>query len=443
MRHYSPGQKSHLIDRTGRTDRTGRGRRLAGRAAVLGLVMVLAGLAAGTGLARSRAAVEADFQHFITQLWPQAQTRGVSRGIFDAAFRGIALDWSLPDLDPGITGEEPDTTRRQAEFGSPGRYFDEASIAALAARGQAEMKRYRPVLARIEKRFGVPAGILLAMWARESNYGRAAIPYDGVRNLATLSFMGRRADYFRPELLAALVILEKGHIKRSQMKSSWAGAMGHMQMLPSQVLAHAIDFDGDGRADIWGSVPDALASAANFLKARGWRAGEAWGYEVTMPTRFDCTLEGPDFGRPVAAWLKMGLEPAGGQAIPEARLGDLAFLIAPAARFGPAFLGTRNYYVIKSYNESDLYVIYIGHLAGRISADRHFAGRWGNVSIYSRAEVAALQKKLVAEGYNVGDAIDGLIGFRTRIATGLYQKKYGLAFDCWPGPQVFGHAGVR
>jgi len=333
------------------------------------------------------------------------QARGVSRGVFDQAFKNISLDWSLPDLDPGITGEKPDTTRRQAEFGSPGRYFDEAAITVLAARGQAQMKRHRPVLARIQAHFGVPAGILLAMWGRESNYGAAAIPYDAVRNLATLSFMGRRADMFRPELLAALVILQQGHIKRREMKSSWAGAMGHMQMLPSQFLAHAIDFDGDGRADIWGSVPDALASAANLLK--------------------------------------MGLAPAGGRAIPEARLDDLAFLILPAARFGPAFLGTRNYYVIKSYNESDLYVIHIGHLAGRISADEHFAGRWGDVSTYSRAEVAALQEKLVAEGYDVGDAIDGLIGFRTRIATGRYQKKYGLAFDCWPGPEVFGHAGVR
>jgi hypothetical protein len=227
------------------------------------------------------------------------------------------------------------------------------------------------------------------------------------------------------------------------MKSSWAGAMGLMQMLPSQFLDYAVDFDGDGNKDIWFSVPDALASAANFLKARGWRSAEAWGYEVTMPARFDCTLEGPDHGRAIAEWLKLGLKPAGGRNLPPARRGDLAFLILPAARFGPAFLGTRNYYVIKSYNNSDLYVIYIGHLADRITDDLRFVQPWRGISTYSRDKVARLQKKLVAEGYSVGDTIDGLIGFRTRIATGLFEKKHGLAFDCWPGPQVFGAAGVK
>ncbi len=409
----------------------------------LALLAFLIAAPAGTALAATRADAEHGFPQFIARLWPEARAKGVSRAVFDAAFKGLTLDWSLPDLDPKFTGQKEEPTRRQAEFASPARYFNEASISALAARGKAEMKRWGPVLARIEKRYGVPPGILLAMWARESNYGRAAIPYDAVRNLATLSYMGRRPRTFRPELLAALVMLQRGHVTRAEIKSSWAGAMGLMQMLPSQFLDYAVDFDGDGREDIWNSVPDALASAANFLKARGWLSGEAWGYEVTMPARFDCTLEGPDHGRPIARWLKMGLKPAGGRTIQPARLGDLAFLILPAARFGPAFLGTRNYYVIKSYNESDLYVIYIGHLADRITDDLRFVANWRGINTYNRDEVAALQRKFVAEGYNVGDSVDGLIGFRTRIATGLYQKKYGLAFDCWPGPQVFGHAGVK
>jgi len=395
------------------------------------------------GHALSRATAERDFRQFIARLWPQAHARGVSRAVFDAAFKHTTLDWSLPDLDPKFTGKPVEAGQRQAEFSSPADYFNEASIAALTARGKAEMQRWARVLKRIEKRFGVPPGILLAMWARESNFGRAAIPYDAVRNLATLSFMGRRPDTFRPELLAALTMLQRGHVTRAEMKSSWAGAMGLMQMLPSQFLDYAVDFDGDGHKDIWSSVPDALASAANFLKSRGWRSGEAWGYEVRMPARFDCTLEGPDHGRSIGEWLKMGLKPAGGRSIPADRLDDLAFLVLPAARFGPAFLGTRNYYVIKSYNNSDLYVIYIGQLADRITHDLRFVQPWRGISTYSRDKVARLQRKLVAEGYNVGDTIDGLIGFRTRIATGLYEKKYGLAFDCWPGPQVFGAAGVK
>ncbi len=409
----------------------------------LAVAVTALALAAVPALAQDRAGAERDFRQFIARLWPQAHARGVSRAVFDAAFKNTTLDWSLPDLDPKFTGKPEEASKRQAEFSSPANYFKEASIAALAKRGKAEMKRWSGTLKRIEQRYGVPAGILLAMWARESNYGRAAIPYDAVRNLATLSFLGRRPETFRPELLAALVMLQRGHVTRAEMKSSWAGAMGLMQMLPSQFLDFAVDFDGDGRQDIWSSVPDALASAANFLKSRSWRAGEAWGYEVEMPARFDCTLEGPDHGRAIGEWLKMGLKPAGGRSIASGRLDDLAYLILPAARFGPAFLGTRNYYVIKSYNESDLYVIYIGHLADRITDDLRFVAPWRGISTYSRDKVARLQKRLVAEGYNVGDQIDGLIGFRTRIATGLYQKRFGLAFDCWPGPQVFGHAGVK
>ena len=415
------------------------GRRLA----VLAISCLII-LQCGACLAQTRAATQRDFIRFIAALWPKAHALGVSRPVFDAAFEGLTLDWSLPDLDPRFTGKPEAPAQRQAEFQAPARYFDEASIAALAARGRTEAKRWGPVLKRIEKRYGVPGGILLALWARESNYGRAAIPYDAVRTLATLSFIGRRPETFRPELLAALDILQKGHIKRSEMKSSWAGAMGLMQMLPSQALSEAVDFDGDGREDIWGSVPDALASAAKFIADSGWRRGETWGYEITMPPRFDCTLEGIDHGRSIAQWLKMGLVPAAGRTIPVERRKDEAFLILPAARFGPAFLGTRNYYVIKTYNNSDLYVIFIGQLADRIDGKGNgFVTPWGGISTYSRIKVAALQRKFLAEGYNIGDSVDGLIGFRTRIATGLYEKKYGLAVDCWPGPQVFGHAGVK
>ena len=415
------------------------GRRLAALA-----ISCLVLLHCGACLAQTRAATERDFSRFIAALWPKAQALGVSRPVFDAAFKDLTLDWSLPDLDPRFTGKPEAPAQRQAEFQAPANYFNEASIAALAARGREEAKRWGPVLKRIEKRYGVPGGILLALWARESNYGRAAIPYDAVRTLATLSFIGRRPETFRPELLAALDILQKGHIRRSEMKSSWAGAMGLMQMLPSQALSEAVDFDGDGREDIWGSVPDALASAAKFLADSGWRRGETWGYEITMPPRLDCTLEGIDHGRSIAQWLKMGLAPAGGRRIPEERRKDEAFLILPAARFGPAFLGTRNYYVIKTYNNSDLYVIFIGQLADRIDGKGNgFVAPWGGIATYSRLKVAALQRKFLAEGYNIGDTVDGLIGFRTRIATGLYEKKYGLAVDCWPGPQVFGRAGVK
>jgi lytic murein transglycosylase len=381
-----------------------------------------------------RSTAERGFRSFLEGLWPEAQQRGVSRKTFDRAVSRMQIEWDIPDLDPPpMGGEDPKPSpKRQAEFGSPGRYFSEKSMNNLAAIGRKEMARFGDTLQRIEQRTGVDKEILAAIWGRETAYSRASIPHDAMSVLATQAYLGRRPDFFRPEVLAILEIAERGVVPVNQLKSSWAGAMGHTQMLPRLYLKHATDGDGDGKVDIWNSVPDALATSASFLKASGWVPGLSWAYEVEPSGSLDCTLEGPDAGRPVADWVASGATRVAGRRWPQSLMGAKSYLIMPAGRFGPAFVATDNYYAIKAYNESDLYVLYVGNLADRIAGSGAFITPWREVDTFTRPEMQKVQRKLVDMGYNVGDTIDGLIGFRTRTATGMHQKKLGLPVDCWP-----------
>ena len=374
------------------------------------------------------------FDNFLQGLWPEAQQRGISRKVFNASVKRISLQWRIPDLaPPKIAGEQPAASRkRQAEFGSPGRYFSNKSLNQLARLGRSNIRKYASVFSRIEKTTGVPKEVVAAVWGRETAFSSAKIPHNAMSVLATQAFLGRRPEFFRPELLAIMEIAQRGIVPVSQLKSSWAGAMGHTQMLPGLYLKYASDGDGDGNSDIWNSVPDALATTATFLRASGWRAGLSWAYEVEQSSRLDCTLEGPDEGRPAAQWIAAGAKRVAGRKWPAYLNGVQSYLIMPAGRFGPAFIATDNYYAIKNYNESDLYVLYVGNLADRIAGGGAFKTSWRKVDTFTRPTMKKVQSKMVRLGYNVGDTIDGLIGFRTRTATGMHQKKLGLRVDCWP-----------
>ena len=401
---------------------------------------VLLGMLAGEAAAETGTrGLEAGFAAWREALWAEARAAGISRRTFDDALGGLSPDWSLPDLEiPGAAAKRK--AAQQSEFGSPGRYFSEAGLSVLVSRGRAERDKRRADLLAIERRYGVPHQVLLAIWGRETAHGTVRIPHDAIRALATQGYAGRRADFFRTQLIAALTLLEQGHATREALLSSWAGAMGHTQMLPTHILRYGVDFDGDGRRNVWGSVTDALAATAHFLSRNGWQANLPWGYEVTPPAGADCTLEGPDQGRPFAEWLAMGYERTRGRTLPPGRLATKGHLLMPAGRHGPAFLVTGNFYVLKAYNESDLYALYVGHLADRVDNDSGFEGRWREVPTYPRSEVMALQNVLVGNGYNVGDSIDGLVGFRTRTAVGRFQRKNGLKVDCWPGPETLARA---
>jgi lytic murein transglycosylase len=387
--------------------------------------------------AASAAGIDEQFSAWLAEdLWPAAKAGGVSKQTFDAAFAGIGPNLKLPDLV--LPGEKPKTPKKQhqAEFGSPGNYFAEKTIGAVTAGGRARAGKYARTLAAVERKYGVPGEILLAIWGRESGFGAAKMPYDAFEVLGTKAFLSTRKDMFRKEVLAALLIVERGLATRDAMKSSWAGALGQPQFLPTSFLEHAVDFDGDGRADIWRSVPDVLASIANYLVHYGWVRGRDWGLEVIVPDSVSCALEGPDQGRRIAEWSKTGIARTSGRPFPPSEMRAEGFLLMPAGRSGPAFIATPNFYVLKEYNESDLYSLFIGHAADRIAGgDRTFAGRWGKVGGLHRSDIAGMQRQLEAKGYDVGGA-DGLPGFKTRRSIGDWQARNGRAATCFPDRAV-------
>jgi lytic murein transglycosylase len=379
----------------------------------------------------ARVATEAQFRDWLLRtVWPDAERQGVSRDTFERSFAKVMLDWDLPELQPPGRTSPPDS-QRQAEFQSPGRYFAEAQLTSLAKRGNELLRQWTATLNDIERRFGVPREIVVAIWGRESNFGRVTARHQAVRVLATQAFMGRRRTLYYPELLAALVILEEDHLSGDVLLSSWAGAMGQPQFLPSKFLRYAIDGDGDGRRDIWQSAPDSLASIANYLREHGWRPEQRWGVEVRVPQTVTCALEGPGQGRTMQEWLRLGLAPVGDASLPEWSSNPTAFLLMPAGRLGPSFLVSENFYVLKQYNESDLYALFIGHLADRMRGASAFAGEWRPVDSMRRSDIHAMQERLKGDGYDVG-RVDGLIGFATRTAIGQWQAKSRRDETCYP-----------
>ena len=397
-------------------------------AAVLWLGLLFAGTAAQ--------AADAAFTRWLEQLFPAAQQLGVSRATFDAATRALEPDLTLPDL---VIPGRPDRQPAQAEFvQTPAEYLKESAFDALAAQGRRQLEQHRATLTKIEQRFGVPPAIVLAIWARETNYGAAKMPHNAIRALATQAYLGRRKEQFREEFLLALKMLQEGHVTLAAMRSSWAGAMGHPQLLPSGFYKYAVDFDGDGRRDIWTSVPDALGTIANHLVELGWQRGQRWAYEVKAPRDADCTIAQPDVKLKIAEWLKRGYVPAHDRKLSATETAQEASLLMPAGLYGPAFLTPQNYFALKDYNFSDLYVLFVGHLADRIAGARGFEQPWGKVSQLPTTALEKMQRELTRRGL-YRDKIDGKAGMLTRSALGAYQKANGLKLDCWPTQGLLDH----
>ena len=375
------------------------------------------------------------FQQWLQSTWPAARSLGVRRATFDAAIRGLEPDYTLPDL--AIPGR-PEKPAAQPEFvQTPAQYLRPATFKRLTEQGRRLKAQYRGMLAAIEKQFGVPGDVVLAIWARETDYGRYPLPHDAIRVLATQGFLGKRKDFFREQFLQALKMLQDG-IPRSDMRASWGGALGMTQFLPSDYFKYAVDFDHNGRADIWHSVPDALASAAKQLKARGWQTGEPWAIEVHPPANVDCTVAEPAVRYPIGDWIEHGYKPAYGRHISAPVRAIKASLFLPEGSYGPAFLTPKNYYVLKDYNYSDLYVLFVGHLADLIGGGKPFQTPWSKAKQLRSKEVEAMQRRLAALGL-YHDKIDGKAGMLTRAALGSYQKKNGLKIDCWPTAAVLAH----
>ncbi|MEK1888092.1 MAG: lytic murein transglycosylase [Phyllobacterium sp.] len=403
------------------------------RTALGALIGLILALHATASFAASKPEIEAQFQQWLTDdLWPEAKAKGISRATFDQAFKDVTLNFDLPDLV--MPGEKAKTPQKQAqsEFGSPGKYFNDKTVNNVTSGGSARAGQYVRTLKAVEQTYGVPGEVVLAIWGRESGFGSVKIPYNAFAVLGTKAFLATRKDMFRKELIAALEIVEKGYIGASSMKSSWAGALGQPQFMPTSYLEHAVDFDGDGKRDIWNSVPDTLGSIAHYLAQYGWQRGRDWGYEVNVPESVSCSLEGPDQGKPFSAWEKLGIARVNGKRFPADEAKRESFLLMPAGRHGPAFIVTKNFYVLKEYNMSDLYALFIGHVSDRIARGAtNFTAGWGDVGGLYRSDIAGLQRALEKKGYDAGGA-DGFPGFKTRRSIGDWQSKQGMSPTCFP-----------
>lgn len=399
-------------------------------------ISAFAAIVGGAILLPSSAVADAAFGRWLAAQWPEAQKLGVSRQTFDDATRGLEPDLSLPDLDLPQRQDRPPPA--QPEFvQTPADYLKESSLQRLTAHGRKLAEEHRAALAAIEKQYGVPGSVLLAIFGRETDFGRYKLPHSAIRVLATQGFIGRRKDQFRQEFLLALKILEERHVTLANMRSSWAGAMGLVQFLPSDFYRYAADFDGDGHKDIWTSVPDALASAAQQLIGKGWERGRRWSYEVRAPANVDCTVAEPAVTMAIDEWLKRGFVPVG-RAPSAAERSQTASLLMPEGLYGPAFLTPKNYFVIKEYNVSDLYVLFVGNLADRIAGGGPFVTPWSMDRQMKTADVETMQTVLAQRGL-YAEKIDGKAGMKTRSALGAYQKANGLKVDCWPTSAVLDH----
>jgi lytic murein transglycosylase len=383
---------------------------------ILRTLSVLA-LAAVVGSFPARAAPPsepsaANFDAFREQLWPDAQAKGITRATFDAAFAGITPD-------PRVIA----ATKRQPEYGKPvGAYIASLASPGNIAVGARKASQWAATLAAVEKKFGVDRWIILAIWGIESSYGAEKDRWDVVRSLATLAQARYRDPYFRNELLVALQILQAGHGTAGKLLGSWAGAMGQSQFMPSNFVDYAIDFSGDGRPDIWTNVPDVLGSTGNYLHKGGWKPGLTWGYEVVVPKGFDYRKSRASF----PDWTKLDVRRADGGAFPANGEGILFF---PSGASGPAFIATENYEVLREYNNSDAYVLAVGHLADRLRGSGAIRAAWpADDRPLSRDDRIALQRKLAELGYAVKE-FEGHVDFELRDAIRDVQGKWGLVAD--------------
>ncbi|PZO76571.1 MAG: lytic murein transglycosylase [Mesorhizobium amorphae] len=385
-----------------------------------------AGMSLALVLSALPAHADAGFQRWVAGFKQTAAEAGISGRTYDRAFRGV----SEPDL------EVLEKARYQPEFKADAwDYFDNRVQEHAIATGREMKRKYKPWLDRIEAKYGVDRHILLAIWSMESNYGaileNQSVMRNVVRSLSTLAYGDKkRAKFARTQLIAALKILQSGDIDESHLTGSWAGAMGHTQFIPTSYQLYAQDMDGDGHRDIWNSVPDALATAANLLRKNGWESGRTWGYEVALPGKGKF----PSGRATLSKWQQLGVSRASGKNFRNGA--EQAELKLFDGRSGPVFLMTKNFRVIKAYNNSDKYALAVGLLADEIAGYGGMVADWKRpftkLSFEQRQE---LQQRLSTHGYYDGK-FDGKIGSGSRAAIMAYQERIGMSPDGHPSMEV-------
>ena len=382
---------------------------------------LLSGLVAAAALSAFAPSARADFSSCVGSLRAAAAHSGISAKTLDIAFNGLEPDPKVLDLQ-----------KQQPEFKTPvWDYVDGLVDDDRVADGKAAMARQASALARAEEKYGVDRTMLAAIWGVESNFGQEMGKRPLVQSLTTLACLGDRANYFRSELMATLKIIDRGDVPAEKLNGSWAGAFGQTQFMPSTFLRLAVDFEGDGRRDIVDSAPDALASTANYFVKSGWRRGLGWGFEVKLPDGYSGP-SGRKTKQSMSFWASRGLTRIDGRSLGE---GDAALLL-PAGREGPAFLVTRNFDVVYSYNAAESYTLAACVLADRLSGGRGIVTPWPTDDpLLSREGRKELQALLQRRGYDIGGDPDGHVGTKSKAAIADFQQRAGL--------EVNGRASVK
>jgi len=377
-------------------------------------------LAAVIAVAAVRPLVAAEnpvsFPTWLQGVRAEARAAGLQASFLDAALAGLRPIDRVIELD-----------RRQPEFTLTfWNYLDKSVNDTRIRRGRRLLAEHGALLDRTARRYGVQPRFIVAFWGLESNFGRHTGAFPVVGAVATLAHDTRRSGFFRAQLMAALTIMSRGDVA-VDANGSWAGAMGNFQFIPTTYRDFAVDADGDGRRDLWGSLPDMFASAANYLSRSGWRRNWSWGREVRLPRDFDLALAGLGVRRPIADWAKRGVTKADGRPLPDDDAP--ASVVLPAGYQGPAFLVYRNFHAILTWNRSILYAVAVGHLADRLVGGGPFrTPRPATEVPLARRDVMELQRLLAAKGFDAGGS-DGVIGPKTRDAIRAYQKGADLPAD--------------
>ncbi|MDO8878862.1 MAG: lytic murein transglycosylase [Pseudolabrys sp.] len=373
---------------------------------------------------------EQSFSAFVNELWSDAQAKGVTRATFDLAMQGVTPDARVIAA-----------TKKQPEYGRPvGAYINGIVSTGRIKRGGDKAREWARTLDAVEKKFAVERWVLLSLWGMESDFGSAKDKWDVFRSLASLAYVKYRHPFFRNELIVAMGIMQKEQFARGKMVSSWAGAMGQAQFMPSSYVTYAADFSGDGHPDIWTNIPDVFGSMANYLHKFKWQHGMPWGFEVMVPSGFDTMKSRASF----AEWQKLGVRRADGRPFPRDGQGNvLGIMFFPAGAKGPAFIVTANFDVLKAYNNSDAYAIAVGHLADRMNGGATIKAAWpADDRPLPREARIALQKRLAALGYTVKE-FEGRIDFDLRDNIRVEQAKHGMVPDGNPTPALLEKIGVK
>ncbi len=382
-------------------------------------MLLVAGAITGQTAGAVETPVEIPFGPWLQELKAEAISRGVRKATLETALAGVQPIPRVLELD-----------RRQPEFTlTLWRYLSRAISDARIAKGRAMLVKHKKLLDKVSAKFGVQPRFLVAFWGLESNFGQYTGTFPVLGALATLAHDQRRAKFFRAQLLAALTLIDQGNFSH-RVKGSWAGAMGNHQFIPTTYQGYAYDFDGDGKRDLWTSLPDIFASAANYLSRSGWQGDKTWGREVRLPQGFDFNLSGLNTQKPLSDWQSLGIRRTDGGNLPSVDIA--ASVILPAGYTGPAFLIYKNYRTILVWNRSLLYAIAVGHLADRIVGGGPLqAKKPANDEPLSRADVKNMQLLLARHGHDAGTP-DGVIGPKTRQAIKAYQKRAKLPADGYP-----------